>query len=208
MLEHVPAWLGRALSGVRAGADKLAAVQSGLGEGVPRMELTSPAFADGARMPERFTADGAGTSPPLTWGSPPEGTSRLALLVEDADSPTGQPLVHAVVWGLAADAGRLAEGEIAADGDGDGEGGRDVGRNSYYREGWLPPDPPTGHGAHRYAFQLFALADGAGDPGPNPGRAALVAAMRGHVLAAGVLVGLYGRGEEAPVGPAGAAVPA
>jgi len=207
MLEHVPAWLGRALSGVRAGADKLVVVQSGLGDGVPRLDLTSPAFADGGRMPDRFTADGDGQSPPLTWGAVPEGTARLALLVEDADSPTGQPLVHAVIWGLEPDAGRLAEGAIAADGDG-GPDGRDVGRNSYLREGWLPPDPPTGHGDHRYAFQLFALDAGAGDPGTNPGRAALVEAMRGHVLAAGVLVGLYGRGEEAPVGPVGAAAPA
>jgi hypothetical protein len=207
MLEHVPAWLGRALSGVRAGADKLAAMQADLGAGLPRLDLSSPAFADGARMPDRFTADGAGTSPPLTWGPPPPGTARLALMVEDADSPTGQPLVHAVVWGLAADAGRLAEGAIAADGAGNAEG-CDVGRNSYLREGWLPPDPPTGHGDHRYAFQLFALGEGAGDPGQDPGRSALVEAMRGHVLAAGVLVGLYGRGEEAPVGPVGAAAPA
>ena len=28
---------------------------------------------------------------------------------------------------------------------------------------WLPPDPPPGHGVHRYAFQLFALAAGNGD---------------------------------------------
>jgi hypothetical protein len=201
MLEHVPSWLGRALSGVRAGADKLAVVRSGLGDGVPAMTLTSPAFADGARLPERFTADGAGASPPLTWGTPPEGTARLALLVEDADSPTPEPLVHAVVWGLAPDAGRLAEGEIAADGEG-GCGGRDVGRNSYRREGWLPPDPPTGHGNHRYVFQLFALDATVTDPGPDPGRSALVAAMKGHVLGAGVLTGLYGRGVEAPVDPA------
>ena len=207
MLEYVPAWLGRALSGVRAGADKLAVAQAGLGEGVPSLDLTSPAFADGARMPERFTADGDGVSPPLTWGQVPDGTTRLALLVEDADSPTGQPLVHAVVWGLEADAGRLAEGEIVADGRGDGDG-RDVGRNSYFREGWLPPDPPTGHGEHRYAFQLFALDAEAADPGANPGRTALIEAIRGHVVAAGVLIGTYDRGEAAPVGPVGATAPA
>jgi len=204
MLEHVPAWLGRALSGVRAGAGELASMQAELGAGTPRLDLSSPAFTDGGRLPERFTADGAGVSPPLTWGPPPEGTASLALLVEDADSPTGRPLVHAVVWGLAADAGALAEGEIAPD----GSGIPDVGRNSYYREGWLPPDPPTGHGEHRYAFQLFALGAGAAQPGGDPGRTALVAAMKGHVLAAGVLVGVYSRGEAAPVGPVGAAAPA
>jgi Raf kinase inhibitor-like YbhB/YbcL family protein len=198
MLEHIPTWLGKALTGVRAGADKLAIAHPDLGGRFDSIDLTSPAFAHGARLPERFTADGAGVSPPLVWGPVPSGATRLALLVEDADAPTPQPLVHAVVWDLAADAGRLAEGAIVADGPGTAYG-RDVGRNSYFAEGWLAPDPPTGHGAHRYAFQLFALGAGAGDPGETPGRSALVKAMAGHVLAAGLLIGTYSRGEEAPV---------
>lgn len=195
MLEHIPAWLGKAMQNFRAGAAKLAIVQPELGARFDPLDLTSPAFANEARLPPRFTADGEGISPPLTWGAVPEGTARLALLVEDADAPTPQPLVHAIVWDLAPDAGRLAEGAIVADGDGDAAG-RDVGRNSYFAEGWLPPDPPTGHGEHRYAFQLFALDGGAGDPGTTPGRSEVVKAMAGHVLAAGLLIGTYSRGEE------------
>lgn len=205
MLEHVPAWLGDALQGFRAGADSL--VIAKLGPGFPTLNLSSPAFAHEARLPPRFTADGQGVSPPLVWAAPPEGAVSLALIVEDADAPAPQPLVHAIVWGLAADAGRLGEGAIVADGAGDSDGS-DVGRNSFLREGWLPPDPPTGHGPHRYAFQLFALDAGVGDPGASPGRSALVEAMAGHVVAAGLLVGTYSREEEAPVGPATAAVPA
>lgn len=200
MLEHVPAWLGKALSGARAGPDRAAIARPELGGRFAALDVSSPAFADGARLPVRFTADGDGVSPPLMWGAPPEGTAMLALIVEDADSPSTQPLVHAIVWGLAADAGSLAEGAIAADGAGATDRG-DVGRNSFLREGWLPPDPPTGHGEHRYMFQLFALGDGATDPGATPGRGAVVAAMAGHVLAAGLLTGVYSRGEEAPVGP-------
>jgi Raf kinase inhibitor-like YbhB/YbcL family protein len=206
MLEHVPAWLGQALSGVRAGADKLAIARPELGSAFPALDLTSPAFADGARLPDRFTADGTGVSPPLTWGAAPAGTALFALLVEDADAPAPQPLVHAVVWGIAADAGRLEEGAIV--GDGAGSPDRDVGRNSYLREGWLPPDPPTGHGTHRYVFQLFALGPDVGGPGETPGRSAIVEAMAGHVLAAGLLTATYGRGEAAAVGPVGAAAPA
>lgn len=202
MLEHIPAWLGKALSDVRAGAEKLAIARGTLGTAIPRIELMSPAFADGARLPERFTADGDGVSPPLVWGPLPDGTAHLALLVEDADAPAPQPLVHAVVWGMPADTGRLEEGAIQSDGAGTPE--RDVGRNSYLREGWLPPDPPTGHGSHRYAFQLFALDAGVGDPGETPGRTAMLEAMAGHVLAAGVLIGTYSRGDDAPVGPIGA----
>ena len=201
MLQHVPQWLGQALRGVRAGADKLVIAHPALGTGFATLQLTSPAFADGARLPERFTADGTGVSPPLLWRDPPAGTAALALIVEDADVPARQPLVHAIVWAMRPDLRELKEGAIVADGAGGRDG--DVGRNSFLGEGWLPPDPPTGHGAHSYAFQLFALA--VTTPiAPTPGRGALVEAMAGHVLAAGLLVGTYSRGEPAGIGPIGA----
>ncbi|WP_313538851.1 YbhB/YbcL family Raf kinase inhibitor-like protein [Sphingomonas sp.] len=203
MLEHVPHWLGSALKGLRAGANKLAIVQPELGS-FEVLHLASPAFANGGRLPERFTADGEGVSPPLFWTGVPDGTECLALIVEDPDAPAPQPLVHAVVWGLPVE-GDLKEGAIRADGAGDADG-KDVGRNSYLGEGWLPPDPPTGHGPHNYAFQLFALGGGC-EIGENPGRSALVRAMAGHVLAAGLLTGVYSRGEEAPTGLVGETAP-
>lgn len=203
MLEHVPHWLGHALRNVRAGAEKLCILQPELGGSFAALELSSPAFADGGRLPPRFTADGEGVSPPLVWGPLPEGTHSLALIVEDPDAPSRQPLVHAIVWGIPPSEGRLAEGAISADGQGSA-GGRDVGRNSFLREGWLPPDPPTGHGEHAYAFQLFALS-ATPDPGSTPGRAAIVRAMAGNVLAAGLLTGTYDRGEPGLVGVAAAA---
>ncbi len=66
MLEHVPEWLGRSLRGMRAGMEKVAASAIAPGE-VARIDLASTAFADGGRLPDRFTADGAGVSPPLAW---------------------------------------------------------------------------------------------------------------------------------------------
>jgi Raf kinase inhibitor-like YbhB/YbcL family protein len=210
MLEHVPHWLGAALQGLRAGADKLAIAQEPL-QAATTIDLSSPAFSHQGRLPPRFTADGEGVSPPLVWGPVPQGTTMLALLVEDADAPALSPLVHAIVWGLPADAGRLAEAAIVGDGAGQAASG-DVGRNSYFSEGWLPPDPPTGHGEHAYAFQLFALDADVADPGETPGRAALLQAMAGHVVGAGLLIGTYSRGEPAAARPLGdtpgAALPA
>lgn len=197
MLEHIPDWLGSALRGVRAGAEHLTIVQPTLGSGYAAIELSSPAFADGAHMPVRFTADGAGVSPPLTWGALPAGTLSIALVAEDADSPTPSPLVHAIVWGLPADTQRIAEGALGAEGE--------VGRNSFLSQGWLAPDPPTGHGDHRYVFQLFALDCTAEDLGEAPGRGAVVNAMAGHVIGAGVMTGIYARGEPMAAGPEGAA---
>jgi Raf kinase inhibitor-like YbhB/YbcL family protein len=204
MLEHVPRWLGAAMKGMRAGADKLAIVQLAEAAELATIDLRSPAFGNEGRLPPRFTADGEGASPPLVWGALPEDTASVALIVEDGDAPAPAPLVHAIVWDLPPDEHRLPEGAIAADGAGSDDG-RDVGRNSFFGEGWLPPDPPTGHGEHRYAFQLFALDDTVPDPGETPRRGALVKAMRGHVLAAGLLIGTYSRGDPAPRGKAGAA---
>ncbi|MBO9712424.1 YbhB/YbcL family Raf kinase inhibitor-like protein [Sphingomonas sp.] len=204
MLEHVPWWLGSALKGVRAGVGKLAIVQPELGT-FEALRLVSPAFANGGRIPPRFTADGPGVSPPLFWTGVPEGTERLVLIVEDPDALAPQPVVHAVVWDLPGSDGELAEGAITADGAGDESG--DVGRNSLFGEGWLPPDPPPGHGEHHYAFQLFALGP-CPEVGRSPGRGAVVKAMAGHVLAAGLLTGTYSRGEGASVGPIGYAAPA
>ena len=198
MLEQVPQWLGALLRNVRAGHAKLVIVNQDLNVGAESLELESPAFANGARLPERFTADGAGGSPPLIWRDPPAGTNSFALIVEDPDAPMPSPLVHALVWNIPATGRRLPEGAITRDGKG-GPDGRDVGRNSFFGEGWLPPDPPTGHGSHDYVFQLFALNE---TPviGPNPGRDEFVHALENRVLAAGLLVATYSRGEYEPVG--------
>ena len=201
MLEHVPHWLGGLLRNVRAGHARLVAVQDGVATDSAQIDLASIAFGNGGRLPIRFTADGEGVSPPLHWRGVPEGAAGLALIVEDPDAPTPSPLVHAVLWGLPATETALAEGAIAPDGGGDGDG-RDVGLNSYRREGWLPPDPPTGHGTHDYVFQLFALSE-LPELGPDPGRREVVEAITGRVLAVGLLTGTYSRGEEADV-PVGA----
>ncbi len=201
MLEHVPQWLGAMLRNVRAGHARLAAVDPDLTSDTV-IELSSPAFASGARLPQRFTADGAGVSPPLIWGDVPAGTQSLVLIVEDPDAPAPRPLVHALVAGISPEIRQLAEGTIVPDGAGDPVSG-DVGRNSYFVEGWLPPDPPSGHGEHDYAFQLFALSAEL-DLDANPGRSALVAAMAGKVIGLGLLIGTYSRGETAPVATDGA----
>lgn len=185
MLEKLPSAIGRTLRRVRPGLDRIVARRTHLG--LPTIELESPAFQDHKNMPPLYTADGEGLSPPLMWGGVPEGTRSLALIVEDADSPTPLPLVHAIVLHLPPILTNLETGAIA-----DGEHAPLLGRNSYMKKGWLPPDPPPGHGAHRYAFQLFAL-DRDLEPAAHPGRTAFVRGLRDHVLAYGLLVGSYSR---------------
>ena len=185
MLEHVPAFLGRALKSVRAGHGKLAvarlAQEGTLGAG--GFELTSAAFEDGEPLDPMFTADEEDAcAPPLAWTAPPPGTKELVLIVEDPDAPSPQPLVHLLGWGFDEAAGLLLEGDEPPM----------VGLNSYNQAGWLPPDPPSGHGPHDYVFQLFAL-DTPIRADAGAGRSALIDAMEGHVLSAAVLTGTYER---------------
>ena len=189
MLEKLPDAIGHALRGQRAGLDQIAYQSIDLRAGMAQITVTSLAFADHAPIPARYTADGQGVSPPLQWSGVPAGAAALVVIVEDADAPTPHPLVHAIVVDLAPADGALAEGALPSK-DHEGSDVR-VGRNSYLQAAWLPPDPPPGHGVHRYAFQLFALAGGSFDG--TPGRDAVLEAIREHGLASGCLIGTYER---------------
>ncbi len=191
MLENVPAAIGHALSGLRPGMNKVTYATAGAGV-AEVIRVTSSAFADGAPIPARFTSDGAKISPPLMFEAVPAGARSLALIVEDADSPTPAPLCHALVWNIAAEDGGFQEAALDGDAMPTARSGALVGKNSFLAAGWLPPDPPTGHGPHHYAFQVFAL-DYVPDLPEGSGRGAFVDALRGHMVGRGLLVGIYER---------------
>lgn len=154
----------------------------------PFFRLASGAFVEGGSIPVRFTCDGAGLAPPLSWAAPPAGTRSLALIVTDPDAPDPKAprmtWVHWVLYDLPPTAGRLAEGAKAP------PRGARGGLSSWNRTGYGGPCPPIGR--HRYFFRLYAL-DTRPDFASPPDRAALLAAMRGHVLAEATLMGTYRR---------------
>jgi Raf kinase inhibitor-like YbhB/YbcL family protein len=205
MLEKLPDAIGHALQDQRAGLDQILFNRISLREGTAQIELSSLAFKDHAPLPERFTADGEGVSPPLSWKGVPSGTASLALIVEDADSPTPHPLVHAIAVDIDPKRNDLAEGELRET-DAAKRSALNLGRNSYLSQAWLPPDPPPGHGLHRYAFQLFALADGV-EFSKAPGREELVEAVRERGLASACLIGTYSRDNTVVVDDGAARIP-
>jgi Raf kinase inhibitor-like YbhB/YbcL family protein len=213
MLEKLPQAVGHLLGGQRAGIENILFNTIDLREGTAKITLTSPAFVDHAPIPPRHTADGEGISPEIDWTGVPSSAASLALIVEDADSPTPAPLVHAIAVDIDPQRIQLREGELQ-DANGSEHAGISLGRNSYLRQAWLPPDPPPGHGLHRYAFQLFALAEG--EPFQTaPGRNELIEALRSRAIASGCLIGTYTRDhrisikdEKAATESAIAAVPA
>lgn len=207
MLEKLPETLGHALVNQRAGMDSVVYNQLYRQRQVARLQVRSKAFSFNARLPVRFTADGAGISPPLDWWVPedelllrqavPHATS-FALIVEDADSPTPHPLVHAIVVGLAPADGSIEEG--ALDSPHHQGIGLDAGKNSFFKQAWLPPDPPRGHGEHRYVFQLFALRAGPAFS-ETPGRREFIEAVLDRATAVGCLIGTYERAQRQTTDP-------
>lgn len=149
------------------------------------LTITSTAFAQGQPIPAEYSCDGKGQSPPLTWSGAPSATRSFALIMDDPDAPMGT-FVHWVIYGIPGSStglspstpkdSKLADGSLQ-------------GPNTTGRTGYTPPCPPGG--THRYFFKLHAL-DIALDA-EGLGKAQLIAAMEGHILAQGELMGTYTR---------------
>ena len=143
------------------------------------MRLTSTAFTHETPIPTRYTCDGADVSPPLQLSDvPPEAVS-LALVMDDPDAPAGV-WDHWVAYDIEP---REAIAEAAP------ELGT-AGKNSWDRTGYGGPCPPSG--THRYFFTVYAL-DTELRLESGTGKAAVLAAIEGHVLDQATLMGTYSR---------------
>ena len=143
----------------------------------PTIALSSPAFAAGGPIPPRYSAEGGNHSPPLAW-SPVAGAKAYALILRDPDAPSGT-FTHWLVWNIPGAAAGLPE---------DGIAGMTAGINDGRSVGYFGPMPP--YGLHHYHFQLFALDAPLALPS-GADLSQLNAAIKGHVLARGELVGTF-----------------
>lgn len=153
----------------------------------PSLELASTSFS-GDTIPKSCSSCNGqdGTSPELSWKTPPEGTQSFALIVTDKDSPLGFNFVHWVLYDIPPDKHELPEGIAKLEQLPDGSR---QGHNDYDRIGYVGPCPP-GHSLHRYIFVLYAL-DAKLNLQPRASKKQVVKAMKGHVLALGELVGRF-----------------
>lgn len=151
----------------------------------PDIALSSAAFADGGDIPVRYTCEGDGVSPPLSWSNGPKGTKTFAIVVDDPDAPK-KVWVHWVAWAIGADDTMLIESIAPIDED------FVQGTNDSGNVGYGAPCPPAGDEPHRYVHRIFAV-----DVVPNlpteTTRDELYRELDGHALAKGELVGLFGR---------------
>jgi len=157
----------------------LAAIASFAAEGA-RMKITSSAFQEGGNIPSKFTCAGSDTSPPLQITGIPSEAKSLVLIADDPDAPSGL-FTHWLVWNIPPQTNSIAEGSAP----------KGVhGTNDFGKSGYKGPCPPPG--THRYSFKVFAL-DRELDLRAGAKRSQLDAAMKGHVIAQGELVGRYAR---------------
>lgn len=153
--------------------------------------IVSPSFEEGSPLPRRHTGDGEDVSPALAWSGIPSEARELALVVDDPDAPRSEPWVHWVVYSIPPDISGLAEGAGSSAAAALPEGAQQ-GRNDFGDAGYGGPAPPKGHGTHHYHFVLYALDERLEAP-PGLDKAGLLAAMEGHILARGELIGTYER---------------
>jgi Raf kinase inhibitor-like YbhB/YbcL family protein len=167
----------------------------GRGRGAVQVMTLSSTWPDGGQIPVRYTQAGDNVSPPLEWTNVPEGVASFVLIAHDVDAAIGNgtdDLLHWMVWNIPPAstklAGSIPQGpEIAS-------GMRQISATGPFYRG--PGAPATGP-AHHYVFELFALDTTLDVPAvgasPPQTRAAIVAAMAGHVRGKAAYVGLFRR---------------
>jgi Raf kinase inhibitor-like YbhB/YbcL family protein len=159
------------------------------------MTLTTTAWPDGGAVPIKHSQAGDEVSPPFAWSNVPEGVASFVLIAHDLDAAVGSgtdDLLHWMLWNIPASARSLPEGLPALPQLPDG-----IRQISATGPGFRGPGAPASGSAHHYVFELYALDAAIDVPavGQSPAltRAAVVAAMAGHVRGKGVYVGLFKR---------------
>ncbi len=188
------------VSGMIAGLVSILFSVQILAQAPETITVTSSAFDHHGTVPDEFSAYGDNKSIDLNWTNLPAGTVQLALICDDpivveiGMMPT--PFVHWVAYNIPASASGLPAG-MPTDAEVmglDGLDGMINGLNGTRRPGYFGPRPPANGTLHAYHFRVYALdADLGLEAGLNKDE--LLAAVDGHVLATGLLMGHYERKE-------------
>jgi Raf kinase inhibitor-like YbhB/YbcL family protein len=162
--------------------------RSAPGVQVSSITVTSPAFAEGARIPVDHTCDGKDLIPDVVLSSPPENTKSLILLVDDPDASSGT-FTHMVLFNVSPEARKIGS---ANDPSGTPTGAGDAARfglNDFQVARYSGPCPPKGEG-HRYRFRVIAL-DIASNLPEGASKGQVDEAMDGHIIGEGTLTGHF-----------------
>ena len=150
-------------------------------KGNAKLTVTSPAFAAGADIPFENTQYRGNIFPGLVWTAGPANTQSFVIIMQDTDRAT--PVLHWTMFNIPATTIKLDPGMTALPpGSANGPNVRGV------SQPYMGPRTPAGP-KHRYHFQVFAL-DTTLPADAGATYAALLVAMKDHVLASGEVIGL------------------
>lgn len=146
------------------------------------LDLSSPAFSDGAPIPDQYGYTESDVNPPLEIDGVPAETESLALVMDDPDAvePAGKIWDHWVVWNIDPDTTTIPEDWETVDAV--------EGQNDYGEVGYGGPNPPDRE--HTYRFTVYALDTTLGLTS-SATKADLTDAIDDHILEQATLEGTY-----------------
>lgn len=145
------------------------------------MNISSPAFADNAKIPKIYAKLGGNQRPPLEISEVPAETKTLAIICHDPDAPGRDGFYHWTVWNLPADTTTITSESLPI--------GAVEGITNWGHPGWNGPQPPFG--THRYQFYVYALdttLDLSADTNPKE----LITSITPHIIDQAMLTGQFG----------------
>ena len=143
------------------------------------MQITSQAFTNGGKIPDKYTMYGENKIPPIHIEQVPEKARSLALIVDDPDAPKGT-FNHWILFNMDPKIKDIKEDCVPVMAS--------QGQNDFGEVGYGGPKPPSGE--HRYFFKAYAL-DTVLPLGRASKRDELEREMKDHVLDSAMLMGKY-----------------
>ena len=143
------------------------------------MKVTSQAFTDGGKIPDKYTMYGENRIPPIHFEDVPAKARSLALVVDDPDATRGT-FNHWLLFNMDPKIRDIKEDCVPVMAT--------QGRNDFGEVEYDGPKPPSGE--HRYFFKAFAL-DSVMPLSRGSTREILDREMKGHILDSAELMGKY-----------------
>jgi para-nitrobenzyl esterase len=153
-------------------------------KGNAKLTVTTPAFKNMGDIPFENTQYQGNKFPGLEWTAGPAGTKTYVVIMQDTDVlRNGAPILHWSIVDIPATMTKLPAGMT------DAPAGTMHGPNMRgTMQPYMGPRTPAGP-KHRYHIQVFALDMSVGNESMQS-YDAMLAAMKGHVLASGEVIGL------------------
>jgi len=152
------------------------------------MRIESPVFQNNNKIPSKYTCDGEGINPPLSFFDIPKEAKSLVLIMDDPDIPdivkqsVGTNVWdHWVLFNMPPNIEKISENTIPKG---------IVGKNTDKENEYTPCCPPDRE--HRYFFKLYAL-DTLLSLDKNATKEDVLNAMEEHIVEGAELIGKYQR---------------